>query len=80
MHNFLPEPHYQVSGRGGGMTISEYYYRQRPSRLNLLVARLKDWWRPPTQAKIKIDPMEHDRQIILVEIRTKLLAPPASKN
>ena len=79
MHNFLPELHYQVSGRGGGMTISEYYYRQRPSRLNLLVARLKDWWRPPRVRK-KIDPMEHDRQIILAEIRTKLLAPPAQKN
>ena len=76
MHKLYPEPAYQVCGGSGGMTMAQIIYRQRPSRLQMLTRHVKDWWRPPTQAKIKIDPMEHDRQIILAEIRQKLMLPP----
>jgi len=61
------------------MTLTEHYYRQRPSRLQMLRRRIRDWWRPPI--KPIISPAERERQSLLAQIRSDLMLPaPAQKN
>lgn len=78
MHKLFPEPVYQVCDGGGGQTLAQYYYRQRPSRIDMVTRQILDWWRPPVETPSPtIDPIEVERQMLLSEIRRELLPPPA---